>query len=236
MPEGLNHAGGESAFWGYEDLALFIGAILPAGFVGAVLIRTLHITGTPARTLLLQVLLYALLLCALYFLISVRHRRPFWTSLGWIVPERGLIECLFGGPILALATSLLGAALKAPQVTDPIRGLVTNRISLVIVMLFLVLIGPIFEELVFRGFLYPLLAKTFGVTGGILLSALPFALLHGAQNRWAWQQLTMIGIAGAVFGYARFKTRSTAASTMLHCGFNLMGAVAYAVEWQKRIV
>jgi len=236
MPEELNHAGGESAFWGYEDLALFIGALLPAGFVGAALIRGLHITSTPARTLLLQVLLYALLLGALYFLISVRYRQPFWRSLGWIVPERGFIECLFGGPLLALAASLLGAALKAPQVKDPIRGLITNPISLVIVMLFLVLIGPIFEELVFRGFLYPLLARTFGVAGGILLSALPFALLHGAQNQWAWQQLAMIGIAGAVFGYARYKTRSTAASTMLHCGFNLMGAVAYAVQWQRGLV
>jgi len=223
-------------FWGYEDLALFVSAILPSGLLGALLIRTLHITSTPIRTLLFQCLLYVMLLGALYALISLRYRRPFWRSLGWILPERGFFGWVLGGSTLAILTSLLGAALKAPQVKDPIRGLITNRASLTVVLLFLIVLGPIFEELVFRGFLFPLLARTFGAAAGILLTALPFALLHGAQNQWAWQQLTMIGIAGAVFGYARYKTGSTAASTMLHCGFNLMGAVAYAAEWQKGII
>jgi membrane protease YdiL (CAAX protease family) len=81
-----------------------------------------------------------------------------------------------------------------------------------------------------------LLAKSLGAAGGILLTALPFALLHGAQNQWAWQQITLIGFAGVAFGYTRYKTGSTAASTLLHCGFNLMGAVAYAVQWERGIL
>ena len=63
-------------------------------------------------------------------------------------------------------------------------------------MLFAVVLGPIYEELFFRGFLFPLLAKTFGAAAGIILSALPFALLHGAQNQWAWQQITLVGSPG----------------------------------------
>ncbi|MBV8841222.1 MAG: CPBP family intramembrane metalloprotease [Bryobacterales bacterium] len=227
---------GQSAFWGYEDLGLFLGAIIPSGLLGAVLVRALHINSTAARTLFFQCLLYAILLGALYLLIAVRYRRPFWTSLGWSRPRIGLLACVVGGPILAIATSIVGASLKAPEVKDPIRGLITTRSSLIVVLLFIVVLGPIFEELVFRGFLYPLLAKSFGAAAGIAFTALPFALLHGAQNQWAWQQIAMIGIAGAVFGYARYKTGSTAASTMLHCGFNLVGAVAYAVEWQKGTV
>lgn len=230
MPEA-----GESAFWGYEDLALFLGAIIPSGLIGALLVRAFQITSTPVRTLLFQCLLYVMLTVALYALVSARYHRPFWSSLGWSIPERGLTGFLFGGMMLAIVTSLLGAALKAPQVKDPIRDLISDRASLVIVILFLVILGPIFEELVFRGFLFPLLAKTFGAAGGILLSALPFALLHGAQNQWAWQQITMIGLAGAVFGYGRYKTGSTTASTLLHCGFNLMGAIAYAVEWRSGV-
>jgi membrane protease YdiL (CAAX protease family) len=226
---------GESVFWNYEDLGLFLGSIIPSGILGVFLVRALHITSTPGRTLLLQCLLYLILLGALYALISLRYHRPFWSSLGWTMPERGFLECIMGGPILAFGTSILGAALKAPAIKDPIRGLISGRGSLVVVMLFLVVLGPVFEEMVFRGFLFPLLAKTFGAVSGIVLTALPFALLHGAQNQWAWQQITMIGIAGVVFGYARYKTGSTAASTMLHCGFNLMGAVAYAVEWQREL-
>jgi membrane protease YdiL (CAAX protease family) len=227
---------GKSAFWGYEDLGLLLGAVIPSGLLGVLLVRALHITSTPGRTLLFQCLLYVILLGALFALISMRYRRPFWRSLGWRMPERGLIECIMGGPILAIGTSILGAALKAPTVKDPIRGLISGRGSLVVVLFFLIVLGPIFEELVFRGFLFPLLAKSLGAAGGIILTALPFALLHGAQNQWAWQQITMIGLAGVAFGYARYWTGSTAASTVLHCGFNLVGAVAYAMQWERGVV
>ena len=48
--------------------------------------------------------------------------------------------------------------MHAPEVPDPIRGLITSRASLILVLLFVVVFGPVFEELVFRGFLFPLLA------------------------------------------------------------------------------
>ena len=61
-------------------------------------------------------------------------------------------------------------------------------------------LAPVFEELVFRGFLFPLVAEYAGPWAAILLTAIPFALLHGAQYSWAWQQIIIIGIAGFVFG------------------------------------
>jgi membrane protease YdiL (CAAX protease family) len=72
-----------------------------------------------------------------------------------------------------------------------------------------------------------LFAKTFGAAAGIVLSALPFALLHGGQYQWAWQQITLVGIAGLAFGFVRSRTGSTAASTILHSCFNLTQFVAF---------
>jgi uncharacterized protein len=227
MPEAF-----EAPFWSYEDLALFIGSIIPCGFAGAVLVRALHIRSQAGRTLLFQILIYALLLASLYLLISWKHRRPFWRSLSWSRPVRFPVSWVVGGLLLAIATAMLAGALGAKPVADPIRALITGQWSLAVVMLFVVVLGPMFEELVFRGFLLPLLVKTFGPAGGIFLTALPFALLHGAQNQWAWQQITVIGIAGAAFGYAKYKTGSTAASTLLHSGFNLVGAIAYVFQWE----
>jgi uncharacterized protein len=220
-------------FWGYEDLALFLGAAIPSLFLGGVLVRAMHISNRGVQILLLQFLMYALMFAVLYALISIRHRRPFWQSLSWSRRVRFPLSWIVGGSLLALATSALGATMKAPQVPDQIRALITGRGSLIAVLVFVVALGPIFEELVFRGFLLPLLVRTFGPAPGILLTALPFALLHGSQNEWAWQQITMIGIAGAAFGYAKYRTGSTAASTLLHSGFNLMGAVAYLFEWER---
>jgi hypothetical protein len=96
-------------------------------------------------------------------------------------------------------------------------------------MLFGVLLAPIFEETLFRGFLLPLLARSVGPQLGIFFTADPFALLHGAQNRWAWQPVVLIGLAGVVFGYVRYKTGSTTAAFLMHSAYNAMGFVGYTL-------
>jgi membrane protease YdiL (CAAX protease family) len=216
-----------SAFWSYEDLALLLSALLPCYGGAYMLVRFSGATSKEGQTLIFQSSLFALLLAALYLLVAWRYHKPFWRSLGWVRPVRGAWWCVIGGPLLAVSVSVLGVALHAPEVPDPVKGLITGRLSLFTVMAFAVVFGPIYEELFFRGFLFPLLAKTFGAAGGIILSAIPFALLHGPQNRWAWQQVTMVGIAGLAFGFVRYRTSSTAASTILHSCFNLTQFVAF---------
>lgn len=217
---------GEHPFWSYEDLALLLAAILPALLIGSLLVYLSHARSMGVQALIFQVTLVGLLLLALWFLISWRYQQPFWRSLGWSWPVPWLWWCVLAGPVLAVLGSALGALLRAPEVEDPIRDLITGRLSLAIVVLFGVVLGPIYEELFFRGFLFPLLAKSFGPAAGIFLSALLFALLHGAQNQWAWQQITIVGIAGLVFGFVRHRTGSTAAATVVHAGFNLTQFVA----------
>jgi hypothetical protein len=220
----------DSAFWSYEDLALLLSAILPC-FAGAyMLVQFSGATSKGGQTLIFQSSLFALLLLALYLLVSWRYRRPFWRSLGWVRPVRGAWWCVAGGPVLAVTVNALGLALHAPEGgPDPVKDLITGRASLIILMLFGIVLGPIYEELFFRGFLLPLLAKTFGAAGGIVLSAIPFALLHGPQNQWAWQQVTLVGISGVAFGFVRYRTGSTAASTILHACYNLTQFVAFLV-------
>jgi len=219
----------ESAFWSYEDLALLISAILPCWGGAMLLVWLSGVTSKGAQTLIFQSSLYALLLGALYLLVAWRYRRPFWRSLCWTRPARGAWWCVVGGPLLAVSVAVLAAAFRAPEVPDPVKGLITGRASLLIVMLFGVVVGPILEELFFRGFLFPLLAKTFRATGGIILSALPFALLHGPQYQWAWQQVAVVGISGVAFGFVRHRTGSTAASAILHASYNLTQFVAFLV-------
>jgi membrane protease YdiL (CAAX protease family) len=219
-----------SPFWTYEDLALFLAAILPSSFLGVLLVCWSGTRSAAAQTLIFQSSIYLLLLGALYLLIALRYGQPFWRSLAWARPVRGGWICVAGAPPLAIATSILGALLHAPDVPNQIEGLISNRASLIIVMLFVVLFGPVWEELLFRGFLFPLLARTFGAWPGIILTAVPFALLHGGQNRWAWQQMVAVGLAGVAFGYARYRTGSTAAAAILHCGYNTTLFVAYLVQ------
>jgi uncharacterized protein len=223
------------AFWGFEDLGLFLGALLPAFLGGAILVRVGRLlaprtfASEAVRALVFQGAIYAVLALALYLLLAVGHGRPMWRSLGWTLEFRGAWMCLGGAPLLALAVSALAAMLRAPDVPTPVESLITSRASLVAVLLFAALAGPVFEELVFRGFLYPLLAGALGVWPGIGVTSLAFALLHGPEYQWSWQHVLAVGLAGVAFGGVRYRTRSTAAAALMHIGYNATYVVVYLV-------
>lgn len=224
------------AFWGFEDLALFLGALLPSWLVGTLLVRSGQALAPAAfsnnaiRQLAFQTAIYALLVGALYMVIAFRYRKPFWQSIGWVVPQRGKWWSILGGPALAIGLSILGVILRAPPIPTPVESLISGRGSLLLVAFFAVVLGPIFEELLFRGFLQPLLERSLGAWPAILLAATGFALLHGKEYQWAWQQLLVVGLAGVAFGYARYKTGSTAAGALLHGGYNLTFFVGYLIQ------
>ena len=83
-----------------------------------------------------------------------------------------------------------------------------------------VTLGPLVEELFFRGFFYPVLARRWGMIWAIVLTALPFALMHMPQYGYAWGALLVIFIVGVVCGTVRATTKSVAASFLVHVGYN----------------
>jgi uncharacterized protein len=209
----------ENPAWNYEDLALFLGALLPCFTAALVLVHAIRFPSDGVRTMTLQFVSYVLLLGALYALVAGRYHQPFWRSLGWIVPSSGTWLCIITGPFLAIGLDVLGVILHVPE-EPAIQNLMTDRMSLIAVVLVGSFLAPAFEELVFRGFIFPLLARSLGAWPGILLTALAFALLHGSQLHWSWQSILIIGLAGVAFGLARYKTGSTAAATAIHIGYN----------------
>lgn len=219
----------EYPFWTYEDLGVFIGSIIPVFLLSWLFIHVIPVRSSAVRAMVIQSLFYALLFGVLYLLVAWRYEQPFWRSLRWS-PFRLPFLCAATGPVLAIGTSALGVLMKAPNVPSPIEDLISDRRSLFVMMLFLTVIGPVFEELIFRGFLFPLLARSVGPWLGILLTATPFALVHGSQYQWSWQLLTLVGLAGAVFGFVRYKTGSTAAATLVHTGYNATFFIGFLVQ------
>jgi membrane protease YdiL (CAAX protease family) len=221
--------------WGYLDLALYMGAVLPSWALAFLLSQTSRslaprlFSSDAVRTLVFQSFMYVFLVGALYLVIAWRYHEPFWRSLGWTFPIPNALLLLIVGPALAVALSALGVLLRAPMDGSQIEILIKSRASLAAIILFGVLLAPIFEEMLFRGFLLPLLARSLGPELGILLTAIPFALLHGAQNQWAWQPVLLIGIAGVAFGYVRYKTGSTTAAFLMHSAYNAMGFLGYTL-------
>ncbi|MGZ5522547.1 MAG: CPBP family intramembrane glutamic endopeptidase, partial [Chthoniobacterales bacterium] len=90
-----------------------------------------------------------------------------------------------------------------------------------IISIFGVTLAPLMEELFFRGFLYPALARRLGVYASILITSIAFALIHSPQLATAWAPLLLIMVVGVVITALRAYTRSIIPGFIVHVGYNL---------------
>lgn len=220
----------ETPFWSWSDVLLFVCLAMPcllAGAAGAHMLGWLSPVLKGAKTWTSMLLFYVFWFSGLFVLLKSRYGRPFWASLGWVYPERGAVASLLSGPVIALGVGALGLLLHTPQKAMPIQKLIEGPFGMFLFGLFSIVLGPVTEELAFRGFLMPLAIRSLGVAPGIFASALPFALLHGPEYAWTWQYVVLIGLAGAVFGIARHLTGSTLASAFMHSTYNLTFFAAF---------
>jgi hypothetical protein len=133
-----------------------------------------------------------------------------------------------GGVVLAFVLSALGDLFKTPKIALPFEKLTNTPASLTFFAIVAIVLAPFFEELFFRGFVQPLLSRTFGTVAGILITAGLFGALHGFEYSWVWQYALFISLAGAVFGWLRARTNSIVPSTVMHGCFNAVSVVALA--------
>lgn len=140
----------------------------------------------------------------------------------WNMPDPAIIlAALSGGAALAVASGFFTTVLQrwVPK-NLPIDELFRDRSSAYMLALFGVLVAPLVEELFFRGFLFPALAKNLGTGGSIVLTAGAFAVIHQGQLAHAWVPLSWLFIVGIVLTLVRAKTKSVATSVLIHIGYN----------------
>ena len=223
----------QQPFWNYLDLGFFISLLLPSLFIGALLVKAISPIlplGQPFQALLSQLIAYALIFASLYFLLHLRYGQPFWRSLGWTFPFAAVVLSFLAGPLLAITLGLLGNLLRTPETPLPFQQMLQNRPTVVAFAIFVVILGPLAEELAFRGFLMPLLVRSFGPATGIIATGFLFGSLHGPEYEWHWQQAVLISVAGMVFGWVRYRSGSTAAAVAMHSTYNLTHLAAFLAQ------
>lgn len=82
------------------------------------------------------------------------------------------------------------------------------------ILLFAVVIVPLLEEILFRGFLLELFAAKFGRVVGVLVSSLAFAVAHGTAAA-----LPIFGLA-IILSIVKLRTRSLGAAWFVHALHN----------------
>ncbi|MGV3722917.1 MAG: CPBP family intramembrane glutamic endopeptidase [Actinomycetota bacterium] len=170
--------------------------------------------------------------------VRIRYREPsaalgfpardaaFWRQVGFgailalaLLPVNDLIEVLARHWVLdsgwfpmADVMRTLSEQMNAVRVLDEVRHRPAVLAGLVVII---GVIGPISEEVFFRGFAYTAFKKRFGVTPAVLLSALVFAAVHGSPVA-----LIPIFFIGIVLAAIFERTGSLAAPIGLHCANN----------------
>jgi len=130
--------------------------------------------------------------------------------------------------LVAASSGLVaGAAIYAIGSASGQNMMLSNDWSLVLLQLTL---GPVLEEVVFRGYLFELLAWAFRRLATdlvldwlvVIAAALVFAVVHLAQPGVSWLQLACITSTGSLYGWIRQRSGSTAPAALAHAVYNLM--------------
>jgi membrane protease YdiL (CAAX protease family) len=156
-------------------------------------------------------------------LVRLSYGRPFWPAVRWNFPHARWAAFLTIGFALALALAPFESGLEkvAPSPKQlPIDQMFSTTAAAYAMALFGTFWAPLIEELFFRGFLYPVLARRAGVLVSILATALAFTFLHGAQLAEAIAPLAVIFVVGLVLTIVRARTKSVASSMLVHMGYN----------------
>jgi membrane protease YdiL (CAAX protease family) len=221
-----------SPFWDYQDLFVFLFLSLPCVFVAGFIVRSVSLIthlNVPFQELLVQLVWYLLVFSVLYALLRLRYRQPFWRSLGFVPPFRDAHIAFTAGPFVAIAIAYLGYVIHPPTIQQPFQQMLADRPTIILFSIFAVAIGPLCEELAFRGFLMPLLVRSVGAAPGIVLTGFLFGSLHAPEYGWSWKHVALIATAGSIFGWVRYRTGSTASSTLMHSSYNLTQLIGFLI-------
>jgi membrane protease YdiL (CAAX protease family) len=178
------------------------------------------------------VILYAVILLFLYVTLALLRGQPFWTTLGWrkILPKsngqpRHPWIYFFVGCALSLFVFGLTSIIKTPENT-PIEEVFKFKQTAILFVATAVLVAPLAEETVFRGYLYPMFARWFGVLPSIVVTGVLFGLMHGPQLGGAKSLIAVMSFVGIVFTFVRARTGSVFASYLMHLGYNSLIGVS----------
>lgn len=217
-PESASGAPGSSLPWSLRDSWLGLGLALPAVLLGTFavdLIPDVRIKDALALT----VYELALLVPVLVILLA---RKAAWKSLGFrpftmdnLALGCGLLVATYMATIIH-NTILL--ALDVPTQAQSMLKLLEMTDSPWGIALGGVIVAPVVEEMVFRGFFFQGLRQAYGSKNAILVSSLAFAIMH-----LQLEALIPTFILGCALAYVFDKADSIWPGALLHLLVNLVG-------------
>lgn len=122
------------------------------------------------------------------------------------------------GALVSSFFTMFFRVLSGRELTDPTQSITENSVWVNII--FVVILAPVFEELVFRKLLCDRLLF-FGERDAVVISALAFGLMHGN-----FQQVVYATLVGLVLGIVYVRTGKVKITIAYHMILNFLGGIA----------
>lgn len=221
--------------WGWKEALVSVGIMGPSlliGGVGALAVGYVITGAQPESKHIMvpsQIASYACWLVGVWLLFRSKGMSA-WRELQMQWPSSGTLGYLALGPSIMLSVGILAPLLRAKDIdVNIMRQILADPVARPMLIVFGITIGPLVEEMLFRGILLPVAVRSLGVAGALALTSVPFALIHGPQYSWSWQHILLLVFVSAAFGVIRLRSGSTMASTLTHGAYNLMMFAAYFI-------
>ena len=123
-------------------------------------------------------------------------------------------------PFVLLVSLIMNLLIDNQNGSNPLLEIVLNNnnyFSFILLFLTTTLIAPLFEEVIFRGVLLPILSREFGIILGITISAFIFALAHLSIS-----EIPPLFILGLGLGITRLISGRLSSSVIMHSLWNGM--------------
>ena len=161
---------------------------------------------------------------AVVWYFAIRKRNASWATVGFSLPEERsmlllpwcvLVLSLFFSGVYTVTVMALGLDFMLPEPV-PVEALGEGlyKVSSVIII---GLVGPLTEEVFYRGFLLAALVSPFGTVRAAVIASAIFAVNHGTISI-----LIPVFISGMLLSWLYLKTRSLLPPMLAHAAQNLL--------------
>jgi membrane protease YdiL (CAAX protease family) len=215
--------------WHRADLAAFAGffiatvLVLPIGvfFLFRLLFGSSVAEPSGLEIILAQALIDIAVVGFIFFVIRL-HGLPILRTLHWVRPPNSHVaKLILTGAFLAVTVLLASSFFPSPE-ESALDKLLTTPASIAAFVILGIVVAPVMEEIMFRGFLYTVLVDLYGPGLAMVVTSVAFAGLHFLQLWGNWAAMLLILVVGYILTNVRKRSDSLIPSVIMHTAYNSM--------------
>jgi membrane protease YdiL (CAAX protease family) len=246
-PTRIPHLGHAALFLAITGVFLLLTQLVLLGLIHPAIIGGKAAAGSVSPKLLVgsEALAYIGTLIISWFTFPFLWRRSFADGIqaNPSAARRNALRLIPMGLVLSLTVQAISSLATMPK-DIPMDDFFRTASDVWLVTAFGTLLAPLFEEILFRGFLLPAFAIAYdwlslprtpaaletwhsnnkltrpALIFSAVLTSILFAALHGQQTAFAWPVLILLFCVSLVLSYVRLRLRSVMASTLIHVSYN----------------